>query len=87
VPRSVLTVPQLLAAEVAAVTGPLCGRSCDHHAYPGRDGQTPVPLVCARAAGHTGATLLTDVHVGYTATGQLLTFDELCCRAGGESDG
>lgn len=72
-----------LTAELAAVpAGQLCGWSCPHHIIDGRDG--PIALVCGRATGHAGADLLIDVHVGYTAAGTLLTFDDSCCTEAGD---
>lgn len=58
----------VLTGEIGAVTGTVCGHRCDHH-----DG-----LTCARAAGHVGAEIVTDRHVGVVG-GEPVVFGDECC--------
>jgi hypothetical protein len=65
----------LLAQELAAVTGDRCAWTCDDH-----HGDNFPP--CERAAGHASAQLLADVHVVHGPDGQLVIATE-CCPSGG----
>lgn len=60
-----------LLAELDAVAGETCGHTCAHH------GEV---AVCARAPGHDGATVATDLHA-FLVDGHLVTFGEECCAA------
>jgi hypothetical protein len=67
------SAPDRLATELATVTGPLCGHTCDHQTH----------LTCLRADGHHGAQLMTDMHIGRDSRDPdnpvVVVFGDQCC--------
>jgi hypothetical protein len=64
--------------EIAAVIGKRCGHECAAHSQGRKAGETPYALICQRAAGHEGAILAIDQHVGQDECGALVTWTCVC---------